>query len=197
MASVIEIWRQALVHVGSRATIQSQSETSREAQTLNNIWQPVYERELEAFPWDFLTTYRDLAALSEDAPTLWEYVYQWPSDCLDFRFVVGVSRAEDDAVPFEIGIGTGGTKVIWTDQDEAEACYSKKITNVSLWSASFRDALAWKLAAALAMTEIGSPADSERLEAIASERMDVAMCVSANNSQRDAVRDAAGIRERE
>lgn len=197
MASVLTIWRQALIHVGSRATVQSETEATREAQTLNNIWQSTYEAELEAFDWDFLTTYRTLSLLSEDAPTLWDYAYQWPSDCLSFRYIVASTRADDDPIAYEIGIGTGGSKVIWTDEEDAEACYSKKVTDVSFWSADFRDALAWKLASALAMTEIGSPADSERLEAIATVRMDRAAVLSANTHQRDPIRDSEGIRERE
>lgn len=195
--SVVSIWRQALIHVGSRATVQSQDEASREAQTLSALWQPTYERELEAFWWDFLTSYRTLAELSEDPPSLWDYVYQWPSDCLEFRFLVGETRAEDDPIPFEIGNGTDGTKVIWTDEEDAIACYSKKITDVTLWSAAFRDALSWKFAAELAMTEIGSPADSEKLESIGLARMERAMVISANHGQRDPIRDAEGIRERE
>lgn len=202
MASVVQIWRQALVYAGSRATVQNQTDATREAQALNNIWEATRDTALSEFWWDFLTAKRTLSELSEDPPSEWDYVYQQPSDCLEVRYLIDpdcATRNEDDPIPFETGFGTGASepKVIWTDLEGAEVCYTKKITDVNKWSAAFRDALAWRLAVGLAMTEIGSPGDAGQLQAIADARMERAMALSANHGQRDPLRDSEGIRARE
>ena len=194
---VLTIWNQALGHVGVRSSVQSQTEATREAQHLAAIWGLSMEAELEAFDWNFLTAYRSLSALSEDAPDSWEYVYQYPSDCLRFRHVEGITRADAEPIPYEIGNGTGGSRVIFTDEESAVGVYSKNIFDPNLWSARFCIGLAWKLAVSLAMTEIGAPRDSTEMERIYMVEMDRAKTQSANEEQRDGYRDSEGIRERE
>lgn len=196
--SVLTIWNQALSHVGARNAIQSQTEATREAQHLAAIWELTRDTALEDFDWNFLTARRTLSELSEDTPEDWDYVYQYPSDCHKFRYIEDPSgRTEGDPIAYEIANGTGGSRVIYTDEEDAVGVYSKKITDPTLWSASFCTALSWELAISLSMAEIGNPPDALRVGAIAERKWDKAKVVSANEEQRDPLRDSEGIRERE
>ena len=192
----ITIWNQALSYVGVKAGVQSDTEDTEEVQHLNSVWDLTRDVALEAFEWNFLKSHVALAALSEDAPDAWEYVYQWPSGCMKVRYIEPVERT-DDPIAFEIGNGTGGSRVIFTDEESAILWYSKRVDNPELWSAAFCDALAWGLAASIAMTSIGSVRDSAGLSKRYEQKLMDAMVLSANEEQRDAIRDAEGIRDRE
>lgn len=198
---VLEIWNQALSYVGSRAAVQDLTEDSREAQHLNSVWGLIRDSELEGpvgFDWNFLTAYRSLAALDlgDDLPASWAYAYQYPSDCMRFRFIEGTSRSEEDPLAYEIG-SWSNKRVIYTDMEDAVGCYTRFVTDPNLWSAKFCVALAWKLAASLAMTEIGTVGDAAAMEKVYSAEIGRAMAQSANEEQRDAQRTSAGIRSRE
>ena len=195
--NVLTIWNQALSHIGVRAAVQSQTEATREAQHLNAVWELTRDAELELFDWNFLTAHRSLSALSETAPDSWSYVYQYPSDCLKFRYIEGIARTDADPIPYELGNGTGGSRVIFTDEESAVGWYSKVVNDPHLWSAQFCMALAWKLGVSLAMTEVGSSRDSATMEKLYAYEMDKAKVQSANEEQRDPFRDSEGIRERE
>jgi len=192
------IWNQALSHVGARNAVQDADEATREAQHLSAIWEICRDEVMEAIDWGFLTTYRTLSALSEDPPESWDYVYQWPSDCLKFRFIEPVYSRTDEAIPYEIGNSEGDAKVIWTDQEDAVGCYSKSsVTNPELWSAAFCSALSWKLSVSLAMTEIGSVRDSVAMSRVYERQLVVAAVQSANQKQRDPLADCEGIAARQ
>lgn len=194
---VLEVWNQALGHVGVRIGVQSVTEGTREAQHLASVWPLARDSALEAYWWNFTTAYRTLAELSEDAPASWIYSYQRPSDCLLFRYIEAPARATDSPIVYELGTDSNGKRTIWTDHEGAVGCYNRLVTDPNLWSAQFCNALAWKLAVSLAMTEIGSPRDATQMEQIYLVELEKASVLDANEEQRDPHRDAEGIRERE
>ena len=197
--SVLTVWNMSLAYLGVRSKIEHPEELTREADQLRAISDVARDAALESdgFPWNFLTKYRALAPLEQDTPESWEYVYQKPADCLVMRYIEGAARTDADPISFEMGIGTDGEQVIFTDQDDAVACYSERVEDPARWSAQFCEALAWKLAATLAMTERGTPRKATELEKIYLVELEKAKVLSANEDQRDAMRDAEGIRARQ
>lgn len=193
---VLTVWNMALGFVGARAAVQSQTESTREAQHLASIWELMRDSELEDFDWNFLTAHRTLSALSEDAPETWEYVYQYPSDCFKFRYIESPLGRTSEPLPFEIGNGTGGSRVIWADEEDAIGWYSKQVFDPNLWSAKFCEALARKLAVSCAMVEIGSSRDAGQQQQLYERELERAKVLSCNEEQRDGWPDARGVQER-
>jgi hypothetical protein len=100
----------------------------------------------------------------------WQYAYQYPSDCLEFRYIfnpylsqtinnfVGIypvyrPNPTVQNIPFEVVAATdGNSRVILTNQPGAIGIYTKQITNTGLFTPLFVDALAARLAAECACT---------------------------------------------
>jgi len=200
MASVVEIWNQAYAHIGHDIAIQAEDEASPEAQLISKLWAPARDALLEGYDWSFTTKYRALAETSEDAPTLWTYSYAYPSDCARLRCIVPPSRTEDDQIPYECGVvgdDENQKRAIFTDQVDAEACYNARVDNVNLWSANFRYALSWYLAADIAMGKTGDPRFSGSALQLYDRSRAEAQTLSAREEQQDPQREADTIRARE
>jgi len=200
-SSVVAIWNAALAHIGHDKAVQSETETSPEAQLLSKLWQPNWEKLLEGYDWSFATKFRALAETSEDAPTLWTYSYGYPVDCMRLRCIVpATGRTDSDLVPYQVGVvgdDAAQIRAIFTDEEDAEACYNARVENVNLWSSNFRYALSWLLASDLAMAKIGDPRFSSSALQFAERAIAEAETLSGNEEQLDPPRDSASIRARE
>lgn len=52
--------------------------------------------------------------------------------------------------PFKVALDRAGTKVIYTNVEDAHLCYQAYVTDVDQWPAGFEEAVMWRLAAFLA-----------------------------------------------
>lgn len=163
MATVVDICNLALSRVRAD-TIGSLTESSTEAVQCNLLYELTRDHLLTAFAWPFAKTTRILS-LKNDAPSEWQYAYDYPNDCLRVHYIlppnshtgivsgsgIAVPNIEVDPVPYEIGTGSNGSRQIWTNLEEAAIAYTKKVTDTRLFDPLFVQALAWNLAAELAI----------------------------------------------
>jgi hypothetical protein len=151
----VEIVNWALLRVGHTQLLQGLTDKSAAAQAASGVLAFARDVALEAYPWPFATKRVALSLLAGVERTDWEYVYQVPSDCIAPRYLVleGVrSPMADQRSPFQVEASDdGATRVLLTDLEDAELVYTMRHTISNAWSPGFCDALAWRLAAELAL----------------------------------------------
>jgi hypothetical protein len=154
MASVVDIYNMALSHLGTKSTVSSATENSTEAKKCSLHYDTARDATLEAFNWSFARRHTTLALVG-DAELGWVYQYAYPSECVTVRRILTTHR-DDDPIPFRIAHSElNDAKVILTDQPGAAVEYTKRVTNSTLYSASFVSALSAQLAAMVAMPLTG------------------------------------------
>ena len=163
MASIVDICNIALNRIRAN-TISSLTESTREARVCNSIYEVIRDEVLEAAPWDFARKSLELSVLSETY-TGWDYAYQYPTDCILARYIIkntessayafkdpGAIQGVTSRVKYAIYTDSSlASKVILTDQADAELVYTAKVTDVNMYSSGFRLALSRRLAAELAV----------------------------------------------
>lgn len=172
-SSKLDIWNIALAHIGETILVRSENETSTAATQLNLHYDAMLEATLDAFPWQFAQKYVALGLVQQDPNLEWGYEYRYPSDCVTAHRVIAESLANlpthtgtqytpyyfgsdysselrHAGVPFVVALDDNG-RVIWTDLEDACLHYTQRVSEPQYWSGTFANALAWRLAAQIAM----------------------------------------------
>ena len=141
---------------------------------------------LSDFPWSFARGVVDLAILADQSSDLYEYIYAYPSDCLEPRSIIipntpiglyyryypyffsgssGIETAPPEFLRpnFEKGLSADGkVRTIMTNYEGAQLLYTKDVKDqLQLWPSTFFEAVAWRLTAYLAMPVAQSPSLAE------------------------------------
>lgn len=150
MANEIQICNLALSRLGG-FRIQSLDDATKEARECKLHYPIVRDAVLEAHDWDFARK-RLVLALTTETFSGWEYAYQYPTDCLVIRKIYDPNKAEGSKIPFEVVSNAAlDRRLILTNQAQAELIYTAKVTDVNMFSSGFVNALAFRLAADLAI----------------------------------------------
>lgn len=168
MASQVGIFNMALGRLGISTVVRTLDEDSTERK-ICSVW---YDQTLDFvqrdFPYPFTTTAAALAVSLDTFPG-WEYVYSYPSECLNIlaicdetglRQTLGylLSFPERLAfiqrpVPWQIASATDGVgRVVLTDLANAYAVYTRRYDDTESMPPDFVSTFAWRLA-----FETGSP----------------------------------------
>lgn len=148
MASEVDICNLALARLGDSATVASidPPEGSAQAEHCARFYPIARDSALESHAWGFALRRAVLAALSSD---VWEWTcaYTLPTDVVRVLAVLPLTGAsEAKSEPYSIE----GDRVIRTNQEGASLRYVARITDTTLFSPLFVDALGWLLASHLA-----------------------------------------------
>ena len=168
--SEVQICNMALARIGVSQYISSLTESSNEARTCNLFYSIVRDRVLEEMPWRFAVKQTTLQ-LTGTAPDPWAYQYRYPNDCLKAIrllapggsnkysiFQNNTNSTINNKIVYDIMEDEANAgRVIVTDQDSAILEYVKAITDPTLFSPSFTNALAWGLAAEIAAPLTADP----------------------------------------
>lgn len=173
MASEVDICNLALGHLGDAATVSSidPPEGSAQAEHCARFYPIARDSLLELHSWNFATTRATLALLGSAWPE-WKYCYATPGDAVNILAILDSQAQDDYSVSNNFGftqsgiplVGSGtytpqpysqetlsdGTLVIYTNQENAVCRYTRTITDTTVFSPLFVDALAWYLASYLA-----------------------------------------------
>lgn len=151
----VEICNLALGRIGRKASITSLSENSAEAKACARVWDVTRQSLLREFTWGFSRKVSLLALSTETVPG-WEYLYAYPSDCLQALRIFNAAGAEykGEQEKWDI-ITVGNSTFIACDVDTAYLEYTCDKADASDWTSQFVDCLAWKLAFELAMPLVG------------------------------------------
>ncbi len=142
----LEICNMTLSHINAKA-IGDESENSKEANSLRKFYDIAYQIVLRDFNWPFATKIAPLGLVEEAPNDEWGYSYRYPSDCLDARRIISVTRydAKEEKIPFKIGKDDGG-KLIFCDIETAELEYTEMVDDSNIITPDFKLAFSFKLA---------------------------------------------------
>lgn len=149
--SQVQICNLALMRVGVSLTISSLDEGSAESRVLSAAYTPTLERVLTDKPWPFATRFANLEDVGSP-PTGWAYRYRYPNDCIGLRrLMLSVDDLRTD-YPYQIvEDAEANALAICTNLEVPIAEYTARITQTSLFTPQFVNALAWALAAEIAI----------------------------------------------
>lgn len=150
----------------------------------------------------------------------WRYVYARPVDCLRFLAVTTLYGLRVSSFrTFWWGLNSGPSwgpfrppyrevldQVqnppnqaidILSDQDSAYAVYVTDVTNVNLWTQSFREAVAWQLAVPIAGPLSANQNAKKNAIRMADLSITTALAISLNERQNDPYPDSPAIQARQ
>jgi len=146
-----DICNTALDYIGQAETITDYVSNTTASALCGRLYPIAYSNLMEEYPWSFAVRVSDLTEVTDEASDLYGYVYQMPTDCLR---VLRILPATDGYInEYEIQYTLDGetdTKRILCNISDAQAEYIYDVDNPLVFTASFADALAWRLALLLA-----------------------------------------------
>jgi len=138
----------ALSHFGG-GKINSLDDSTEKARQLDINYDNCLEATLRVFPWNFARKI-ELLALTDDTTPGWEYVYEYPANCVNILRVCteGNARYQGREYDSEFKIISDGTeKYIACDVEDAYVEYTLNVTNPTIYDALFIKSLSYLLAA--------------------------------------------------
>lgn len=153
MASVVSICNLALSNIG-KDNISALTDAGAEARACSQFYEHTLDTLLQGYPWRWAGVSVSLAETANDRLGKWAKAYQRPADCLKVRWVrpaysedePALSIQEELMIPYEVE-----GQSIYCNLSPAFLSYTSRVTDPSLFSPLFVDALAWNLAVRLAM----------------------------------------------
>lgn len=158
MASKVEICNIALGFIGINKEIENlDTENSNEANACRRVFDTILEETLRDFKWPFAKTRATLALIEENPDDEWSYSYRYPTDCLKVhRIPSGIRMDNRQSVEvYEFRYDSTGT-LIYSDKENADLIYTKKIDDPNRWPPDFRIAFAHLLASRIAVRLSGA-----------------------------------------
>lgn len=174
MASEVDICNNSLALLGDTATVVALVPPSGSIQAVHcaRFYPIARDQLLEMHTWGFATKRVSLALLAETPPSPWAYVYNAPSDVLNFLSILDPAAIDDYSAglaqygnvsgsynynvgiytpqPFATEVDALGNQVVYTNQQNAILRYSGKVTDTTTFSPTFTEALTRLLASKLA-----------------------------------------------
>ena len=144
MTTKTEICNLALMRIGSTTVGNIDTENSAEANACRQFYDVARRATLRGHRWNFATKRSNLARLPDDSVEDWNYVYQYPSDCLAIRSILTVPRNQDP-IEYEVA-NIDGNRVILTDEQGARIIYTTDVVDAVLYDDTFINALSYRLA---------------------------------------------------
>lgn len=150
MSNKIEICNAALLQIAAN-TIENLSENTREATVCNAIYSINFDSALRDVDWSFARKGPVVLTQLSETSDEFDYVYSLPADCIEFREIYNVAKANDtDLIPFKRAVSqSGDTQIILTDEYQAKGIYTKRIENESVLDPLFVSAFTLRLASSL------------------------------------------------
>ena len=143
----------ALSNIGI-SQISSLSDTDKVSVECNLRYEPARDAVLREHDWGFARVREDLVTTASLGTSIsidgWDYVYQYPEKCLAARKIY--NSAGSPVLEFETRYDSASdTRIIVSNEEDAQLEYTYQHTNVELYDPMFISALAWRLAAELAL----------------------------------------------
>lgn len=186
-ATIVSISNRSLISLGARANIANINEGSVEANACSTLFQPTFESLARTAHWGCLRKQAVLTLLSAapgtpenvDGSTTpypsqpWLYCYEYPSDCLQLRYIVptipnysagssplttastsnSVAISYNTKIPYAVAydVDAQGNPIttILTNLPQAQLVYTVNQSNPSVWDSLFQSAMVASLAAYL------------------------------------------------
>jgi hypothetical protein len=186
--TAVQICNLALSRLGSSLFITVLGEDTAQAIQCNLIYENVRDMTLEDFPWNFATRSAALTEQTTETHPFYDYVYAYPTCFKVHRvFAEGAEKTsrEEFAIFNQLIAGVSPApnteaKRIACDIEDAYAEYTVPVTDPTMFSYAFVDALAWRIASQLAIPITGDPSKVGLLDAQYRAALSTAKAFDAN-----------------
>ena len=175
----VDICNRALSRLGTRSTIAALDENSTEARAASIWYAATRDALLRVHDWNFARHRVTLGELG-GAPAGWTYRYALPSDCLRLLRIVS-ARGDRRPARFEV-VSDGALRSVLSDEPEAEAIYTMRVVDPTLYDAAFSAALVDQLAAHIAYPVTQKTEVAVRLAQMARATLADAMVANAGEA---------------
>lgn len=188
MASKIEIYNMALMHVGSTSKVASVDEQSMEAIVCGTFYPTALDCLLsyKSCDWGFATKSVVLADIGSP-PVNWMYRYAYPNDCVRaIRIVMPGSRypMQGSEITYDLEQGDASLSIV-TDMPEAELLYIARGLPAERLPSPVVLALSYQMAALIAIPLKKDLGTMQNMMQLAEQFTQVAMAASLNQQQPD------------
>lgn len=180
MASEVSIANRALALVGDEP-IALLTDANKRARACAALWPEIRDEVLRDHPWNSTSRRAQLAALATAPLFGWDLQYAWPADA------VRIFSVNDDLWSQRVGWAIEGRVILTNWTAPIDVVYGIDETDVNLFDAQLRAALAYRLASQLAMPLTQNEGLAERLEA-RYERMKISAAIT-DGLEEDPVED--------
>lgn len=193
----VTLCNMALGHVGSEAEIEDfEDDDSEEARRCRAYFDQARRDALRAHPWGFANAVEYLAdAGVTPVDPRWSFAYQYPSDCVKLLRLINPANP-DAKVAYALGDSLQAGKVIYTNQPEAIAEYTRDVAELAKYDDSFVMALSYALGALIAVPLVGSRGKMRDCMAMLQRSLPGAQAADANEQQQDIEAEASYITAR-
>lgn len=181
----VSIFNLALNAIGGRSNLSSTTERDRGAEVCR-LWYPVVrDQVLASAPWPSCKAFSRLALLSQRADAEWvptdpepgySYAYSSPSDMLHPRYLSDFSK-------FSMSSYSGNKKALNTNIPDPVLVYTKRNYVVGSWESELQMAIAYGLAANIAMPITGKAQRAQLMIQQANDLVLTARQNAANESE--------------
>jgi hypothetical protein len=146
------ICNSALAKIG-KSRINSLSDNTEAARLCAELYPALRDELLRSHPWNFNMARVELAEVSPAPDFEWDHAFQLPTDC-----------ARVFSLNNEVEWKVEGTYLMVNGSSTAKIRYGQKITDVTLFDATFCEVLAYRLATDLAYALTQSSALADRMD---------------------------------
>ena len=167
MSSEVEICKFALSEIRA-GNINSLDETTPQAQQCRLKYPIIRDQLLSGYDFSFNQSIKALATVSDEVFD-WDYVYQYPVDCLNIKRVIPdvettssylLETYNDPTLLFQNDViyrvmMNDGKKVIVSNYPNLRIDYRRSVTDPNLFESNFKMALIYMLAASIAVSIVG------------------------------------------
>ena len=203
----------ALAHIGNTKGLSNvDTDTTVEANMCRLFYDQCLNDMFESFQWPFARTRADLGLVENDPTPNWAYSYRMPSDAgrliavgdtdlfvaWDWNWAgnwnehnLGMIRIP---LPLYEVVGDSAGKLIYTNIVDAVIYYERRVTTPTLWPVAFANALAWKLAAEIALPLSRDPNLAQNAERRYEQEVSRAYAAQLNESPTEIVEDSEIVR---
>ena len=162
MNSKTSIFNLALAYLG-QAPIASPEQDNEQARWLNLFYNPVRDEVLRTHDWAFAAAEKPLNLVENATQARGEYVYKYPADALFIRRIYSLADPHTPAA-FTERFDTRHQRVLCTPLPQARVCYTRRVTDETLYDAAFVKCFALALACDTALALTGDVDLAARLQ---------------------------------
>lgn len=193
MASKLQVWKQALVHL-EKETIANTTDTEVTAvNVFTNAWDGVVEEAFNEGDWNAFKATAPMTRLVATPASGWSYVFDYPDDYLR---TIAISPSGIFQRGYMAFTDQGGFLSANTDTLYIEYISSAKITEVETWPTMFWRYVALKLAFETCGRLTGGDGLRDRLERQVEKALRKAKSVDARNENNKQIGPGSWLRAR-
>ena len=185
--TVAQICNLALSHIKQTQSLISNldTDTGNTADILRIHYDICRQYVLSDHNWNFAGKRQALALLQDSGIVGWNYKYEYPSDCLQFRSIELTNRT-NSPIAYVVESDTSSTKCIFTDEQSAVGVYTFDAEDPSIFSSGFVNSLSWYLASQIAPALSESDAREEACLTVYLNTLKTSKTMDSNEGEADA-----------